>query len=237
MRGKRRGKCTKLNNAGSAIVTVIVVIAFITILATTILYVAGMNYYMKLTDIHVKQSFYEAETAMEEIEAALVKEVSDASTTAYQYVMQNHAGMDESALEATFQQQFFTALQTNWDAKTRAESGLGAADTLLAEHYLKLIEKNVDAKYYTGSNTLTLTSGAAVPGSIVWETTDGNHNNYATIYGVRLQYTSAEGYTSIIQTDYVIIMPDINWTMDSSAVTGDTIDMSECVQYANWVKE
>lgn len=237
MRGKRKGKCMKLNNAGSAIVTVIVVVAFITILATTILYVAGMNYYMKLTDNHTKQSFYEAETAMEEVKAALVKEVSDASTAAYQYVMMNHAGMDESALEATFQHQFFTTLQANWEAKARTESALGPTDPLAAEHYLQLIKKQVETQYYTGNNTLSLVAGATAPGCVVWGTTDGNPNNYATISGVRLQYTSAEGFTSIIQTDYVIIMPDINWKMDNSTPTGDTIDLSECVQYANWVKE
>ena len=44
---KRSNKCIKLNNSGSAIVTVIVLVAFVSILATTILYVSGMNYYMK----------------------------------------------------------------------------------------------------------------------------------------------------------------------------------------------
>ena len=37
----------KLNNAGSAIVTVLVVVTFITILATVLLYISGLNYQMK----------------------------------------------------------------------------------------------------------------------------------------------------------------------------------------------
>lgn len=56
----------KLNNDGAALVTVIVVITFISILATVILYSSGMNFAMKTTDIKTKVSFYDAETAMEQ---------------------------------------------------------------------------------------------------------------------------------------------------------------------------
>ncbi len=41
----------KLNNDGAALVTVIVVITFISILATVILYSSGMNFAMNTTDI------------------------------------------------------------------------------------------------------------------------------------------------------------------------------------------
>ncbi|MDE6518408.1 MAG: hypothetical protein K2L18_11285, partial [Acetatifactor sp.] len=66
---------SKLNNDGSAIVTVLVVVAFITILATIMLYVSGMNFQMKVADYRTKESFYQAETPVEELRAQLVKDV------------------------------------------------------------------------------------------------------------------------------------------------------------------
>jgi hypothetical protein len=65
--------------------------------------------------------------------------------------------------------------------------------------------------------------------------------------GIQLQYTSADGYTTMISTDYVIMLPEINWTLDTAspdpaasptpAATVNEIDLSECVQYADWIKK
>lgn len=62
-----RTKKRKRNNAGSAIVTVLVVVTFITILATVLLYISGMNFQMKVTDYRTKESFYQAEVLAEEL--------------------------------------------------------------------------------------------------------------------------------------------------------------------------
>ena len=59
----------KLNNKGSALVTVVIVIAFITILATLILYLSVMNFQMKANDYRTKESFYGAEIPLEEIKS------------------------------------------------------------------------------------------------------------------------------------------------------------------------
>ena len=104
MQGKKSGE-KKLNNSGSAIVTVIVVVAFISILATTILYVSGMNFYMKMTDLHTKESFYEAETALEEIKAFLMTEAAEAGREAYMDVVINYASTDGYTRYAIYQNQ------------------------------------------------------------------------------------------------------------------------------------
>ncbi len=251
---QKERKFHQVNNAGTALITAIVVVAFVTILATTILYVAGRNYYVKVTDLRTKASFYEAETGLEEIKAALAVEVSKASKVAYQYVMEHHAGMDEAALEATFNEKFFEALLANWDTSVRAKVGLNEADPITDGNYLAYIQSCTEALYNVGGNSIKLIGdGSHSLGRIVWDTTmDATgttvKNNYATLYGVHLEYTSTEGYTTIISTDFVIFPPDINWTFEEEAPDGASpspeppsevkeVDLTQCVQYSNWVKE
>ncbi|MDE6673474.1 MAG: hypothetical protein K2K19_01485, partial [Acetatifactor sp.] len=66
MKGRRTVRQRKRNNAGSAMVTVLVVIVVISILATVMLYLSGSNFQMKVTDFRTKESFYQAETTVEE---------------------------------------------------------------------------------------------------------------------------------------------------------------------------
>ena len=73
----------KKRNSGSSIVIVIIAMAMIGILATTLLWMSYINYKIKVNDIRNKNSFYSAETVMEQILAGLQKESSDAVALAY----------------------------------------------------------------------------------------------------------------------------------------------------------
>ncbi len=231
---KKRSKCIKLNNSGSAIVTVIVLVAFVSILATTILYVSGMNYYMKMTDLRTKESFYRAETALEEIKAALVSEVAVASEEAYLDVQINYAATDGFTRYSLFQDKFFEILDKNWEDKRVPPSG---GDPL---PYLEIIKPIVDDIYKPG---LELDASIVNAGSMELHEAEG----YALLRGVVLTYTE-NGYTTMITTDYVITVPEVNWGVDesktswaagddSSSLERDSIDMAEYVKYYNWAKK
>ena len=79
----------KRRNRGSSIVIVIIAMAMIGILATTLLWMSYMNYKIKVNDIRNKNSFYSAEMVMEQIVAGLQKEASDSVAVAYQEVLSN----------------------------------------------------------------------------------------------------------------------------------------------------
>ncbi|MGN0431664.1 MAG: hypothetical protein ACI4EQ_04835 [Lachnospiraceae bacterium] len=234
-RAKRKNLC-KLNNKGSAIVTVIVVVAFITILATTILYVSGMNYYMKMTDLRTKESFYEAETALEEIKAALAVEVAKASDAAYEEIMINYAATDGYTRYSLYESKFYQILKDNWEQKRLDLSVDGNPVP-----YLEVLQSYVETPYKAG---LTLDASNPTAGSIdLSYTADG----YAIVKGVQLTY-SKDGYTTMITTDYVITVPELNWGIDSAkadwtvgdgaeALDRNKVDMAEYVSYCNWVKK
>lgn len=228
-------KCNKqkLNDRGSAIVMVIVVVAFVSILATTLLYVAGTNYYRKATDLKTKESFYEAETALEEIRADLTVEVSEAAKEAYTTVLINYAAADRDTRYYLFQNEFFDVLRANWEKKTN-----NPYDPANPYTYEQVVKALVSGPY---RDSISLNS-SVIGNPLEVHAEDG----YAILRGVELQYTDAQGYTTMISTDYLITIPSINWSVDQG-ITGagtpeadlnrSTVDMADFVTYYNYIKK
>ena len=109
------------DNRGAAIVTVIVVSAFITIIATTMLYIAGRNYISKQTDYQNKISFYQAEEVLDKLKAYLVEDVSDAFEYAYADTMANyvdHKGTPN--VESYYARSYTEKLKKIWDGREAA---------------------------------------------------------------------------------------------------------------------
>ena len=244
---QKEKKCRqKLNNAGSAIVTVIVVVAFISILATTILYVSGMNFYMKMTDLHTKESFYEAETALEEIKAFLMEQAAEAGREAYMEVMIHYASTDGYTRYSLYQNRFLALLNEKWEA---ARTPVGGTERT----YLETIASLVSAYPVTIDDSIpaegkfSLDMSIPNAGSMELHSEDG----YALLRGIEFAYTK-DGYTTIISTDFIISVPELNWGVDAyrsawgtgedgtpddaSALERETVDMTEYVQYYNWTK-
>ena len=71
---KKRG----LGDRGSAMVMVIVIIAFVAILASVLMFLSFSGYQMRAADRRTKDNFYTAETVLDEINVGLQGEISDA---------------------------------------------------------------------------------------------------------------------------------------------------------------
>lgn len=226
---KNRNRKGRLNDRGAALVTVIVVVAFISILATTFLYLSGMNFFMKKTDQKTKESFYEAETALEEVRAELMNLSSQAAKKAYESILVQYASMDSYTRYSAYQNSFFQELKKSWDAKRDVE--------IPQLSYEDMIKRITAPAYQT---FVGLDPEVADAGEV-----DLSHasEGYALIKGICLTYTNSDGYTTIIKTDYMVRVPEINWSVGESAPgatpsPGDgSVDLSECVQYYNWVKQ
>mgnify|MGYP006957493094 FL=1 len=241
MRGSMQGKKNvrkKMNNSGSAIVTVIVVVAFISILATTILYVSGTNFYMKMTDLHTKESFYQAETALEEIKAFLMEQAAEAGREAYMDVMIRYASTDGYTRYALYQNRFFALLNDKWEEE---RTPVGGTERTYLETLASLISSYPVAPIDpSAASALSLDMSIPNAGSMELHAEDG----YALLRGLIFTYTK-DGYTTMISTDFIISVPEMNWGVDSYQSTWDvsanlerdTVDMTDCVQYYNWTKQ
>lgn len=228
----------KLNNRGSAMVTVIVVVVFVSILATTLLYISLLNYQMKVVDYNTKVTFYEAEVPMEEIRAQLVIDASDAFVEAYRKTISEFATLDSVRREEKFRSAFYNELRSIWDERDGNKNG-----TIETVNAIRIII-NDPVPVDPGNSpifTVNVTGGfrtvpddpTVLPNSVRLE-------------GVEIQYTDRNNnYTSIIETDFNIQIPDLNWGVDSYADTwvtgasnsGDEMDFQQMVTYVNWTKK
>lgn len=229
---KTKKQKIKLNNSGVALVTVVVVIAFISVMATVILYASGMNYFMKATDMNIKESFYDGETALEEIKAALIADAGEAYKAAYRNTMVNFADLATgTAREESYKKQFVKAFKEKWEDRITA---MGTSATNL--DYLKTL---VEGKY-AGGLSLSVADNLVLD---VSHEADG----YVVIKGVKLSYV-VDNYNTEIETDFMIKAPEFDWQVESSAIVWepgdgaealnrDKVDVVKSVNYYNWTKK
>ena len=86
-------KQLKDNNKGSALIVCIIILLFVSILATVILYMSGVNYRMKKNDYQTKKSFYYGEHILESMQGNLVIPVSEAMNNAFMTTNTNYASL------------------------------------------------------------------------------------------------------------------------------------------------
>lgn len=224
--GKRKHE---QNNAGSAIVTVLVVVTFVTILATVMLYISGMNFQMKATDYRTKESFYQAEIPVEELRSQLVKDMQIAFAKAYTAAMSEYAGLGNAGTrEASYRQHFCDELDKIWEKRC----GLIADSTNIdwGAGIRKVVQPATDGGYW--SVKVAEASG--------WDTSRAVSNGQVILRGVTFTYDSPTHYESVISTDYCITIPPINWAdvyEPAPTSSPSSMDFSEYVNYMNWTKQ
>ncbi len=251
---RRTVKQRKRNNAGSAMVTVLVVIIFMTILATVMLYLSGMNFQMKATDFRTKESFYQAEELMEELRAQLVKDVEIAFAKAYTATVSEYSGMGDGVTrEISFRQHFCDEMNTIWEKR----SGVIIPDPAVPTNRFFDWETGIRNVVGVGSVDASAFWDIDVTDSFGFD--DTSEPGLIILRGVTIFYDSPEYYTSIITTDFCITIPKVNWSgaFDSavpaatpapgvtpapgatSAPAGYYFDgnFSKCVNYMNWTKQ
>lgn len=223
----RAGK-RKQNNAGSAIVTVLVVVTFITILATVMLYISGLNFQMKVTDYRTKESFYEAEIPVEELRAQLAKDMQIAFAKAYTAAMSEYSGLgDEGTREANYRQRFCDELDKIW--KERCGLIADSSNIDWKTGIIKVVNPAGNGGYWD----------VKVDESPGWDTSRAVSDGQVILRGVTFTYDSSTHYSSVISTDYCITIPQINWSgaYAAEASVDESLDFGECVNYMNWTKQ
>ncbi len=210
------GKLHK-DNKGSAIVMVIIALAFIGVLGITIMWMSLSNYRMKVTDQRNKQGFYTAETVFEQIKVGLQKDVSEAANTAYSIVMQKYDNKSDSdwsevKRENEFKREFKRCL-----IKLVSEDNSGTSSKFKVSHLEQYIDSSIgistdpgdkgDPIRFLGVDTGTLRGDiegtASVPGS--------DETSYIVLKGIMLEYTDDDGFYSEINTDIMIEAPSTSF--------------------------
>ena len=214
-----------MNNSGSALISVLVITTFITILATTMLYVAAMNFQQKQTDYQNKQSFYKAEKALDELKSILVKDVQTAYVEAYTKTTRNFLGMDTAQRNSFFQDEFMNTLKTTWDGRVSSSGDLlGAVQSVMTGEYAA----EADSFYKVLDYGVYETTGA------------GNTLQKFALKGVQVKYTEGN-YTTFLYTDICLEPPAVDWSAESFSTTTELVErekiaFTDYVSYVNWRK-
>ncbi len=222
MKGWRDGfiRFLKKENSGSSIVIVIVALAFVGILGATIMWMSLNNYLMKATDRRTKESFYSAETVLEQIVAGLQKDASDATEHSYSYVMQNYANWNEQKRDSKFTAEYLTQLQKI--LSSGAGGGVSQYDLARLQRYVDSgIGLSIDAAAPGDPKRLLRTANLNADGSIDYSQPTGElvrpaDEDYLLLKGLHLEFVDERGFLSVIDTDIMISAPPVEFTQSST---------------------
>lgn len=235
---KQRRKKQKLNDRGAALVSVLVITTFITILATTMLYVATVNYRQKLTDYQNKDSFYSAEKTLDELKSAMVKDVQEAYYESYKKTSSRFLFLENAnERQKDFQDAFAEKLEEIWKDRvppyTDDGSGKNKNDALVAA-----VKSIMTGEYANEAQYIYRVGDYGA-----YEIKDGDKTTKKFVLrGVQVFYTSGN-YTTFIYTDICVEPPDMEyWSVDASVGGGeaetaqqrDIIAFTDCISYTNW---
>jgi hypothetical protein len=219
----------KNDNRGSGIVTVVVVTMFITIIATTMIYIAARNYQTKQVDYQNKVSFYQAEEALDTLKSLLAQDVSDAFMYAYADTMSNYAEYG-SDINKYYADSYTKKMMKYWSDRVGSGSNLDAVKTYMRERLIDNSPVPLSDDEKTEINNMigciTAVGEFKVPPS----------NDKFVITGIEASYTSKNGYSTYIKVDMGLELPDIN-LVTTSAPTEDTVKLTDCVKYMNWQRD
>ena len=243
MNRKLKKLVNKSNNRGASLVLVIVVVTFISILATMLLYIAGNNYLMKITELNTKKNFYATETALEEAKEGLCLICAEAAEDAYVDTMVRYSVSSSYSRYETFEQIYLQKLEEAWDEEAAAVSASGIPGT---EDYLTVLKSYVEDKYKSCISFSTETDEHGDPLYDGTLDTSMMASGYIYLRGIVVEYTEND-FTTQITTDIVFTIPEMNWSVNESYKTENSeatetknnrnnYDISEYVNYYNWQK-
>lgn len=196
------------DNKGSAIVMVVIALAFISILGVTIMWMSMSNYRMKATDQNNKQGFYTAETVLEQIRMGLQSDASVAANSAYSVIMQNYSDWSEAKRESEFKTEFKKSLV----ARLQDPSNIGFYSI---DHLAQYIDTAINI---STNASLKGTPTRFIKGSLgtIGEIQNVSSEGWIILKGITLEYTDDEGFYSEITTDIMISAPDTAFVDTSS---------------------
>lgn len=191
----------RLNDKGSALVTVIVACAVIGLLAVVSLWASLINYQMKITDTKVKSNFYSAESVLDQICVGLQSNVSDAYNKAYTTTMQKYSALSEDERNNMFIREYVENICLALKSTTVGDRNYNMA---LLKSYVD--SSLLDNTTYPYAEITSLTASD--------DSGDGLMSTYDTgvvLKGIKVVFVDDEGFSSVIETDISLNIPEMKF--------------------------
>lgn len=199
----------KRDDRGSAIVIVIIAMAMIGIMATTMLWMAYMNYMIKVSDIRNKNSFYSAEEVVEQVMSGLRAESAEAVGIAYREVLANWDNLESEANRSNI----FTTTYLDTLYEKLVDPDTTQHDPLdpTVRYYDKAKLKGyIDAAIFTAAvDEAAWDNGAKVGDPLGKPRIEIVNNNSIILKNIYVSCTESDGRLSIVQTDICLDVPKL----------------------------
>ncbi|WP_027218164.1 hypothetical protein [Butyrivibrio fibrisolvens] len=177
----------KDDDRGMSMVMAIVVLSFVGLLLSIIMYMSLYNFEMKSQQFKIQENYYSAEVAMNEIAAGLQKEASICFSDAYISIMQNYS-------ESLTDKEKEESSKLVWQKyKTSLKERLSTTDFTEFVTRRKDLEPEPPYVQVTSPSEIT------------------EFEDFIRISGVKVTYTDETGDVSIIETDINIKCPDLGF--------------------------
>lgn len=207
------------DNKGNAMAMVIVIIAFIAILVSVLMFVSFAGYQMRTVDRRGKDNFYTAETVLDEINVGLQGEISAALSKAYGEVMSNFAlYRSANARNKALHEIYYNDLKERLRKSSAEQSNYSVAklQSYLSADSLGDGDGTRDGFLINGA-----TYGAIVESNLEYATESEKYkmdvnNSRLLLKDLKVSYVDENGYISIISTDIRITLPSINFSQASA---------------------
>ena len=173
----------KLNNKGVALVTVLITMTFATILATSLIYMAYMNYVMKSMRFSSTDNFYTAEFALDDLTMAMQQLAAEKSSAA-------------AAVAALLDYSEGVGAHTNGNGKQQYDNECVRAMIQVAGREAG-VSVSVNTVYEQNANG-TISDNVVSTG------------NSVELKGLEITSVTDSGYKSTIVTDLKIVFPSSN---------------------------
>ena len=206
-------------NKGSAMVVVIIAMAFIGILASVLMYMSLLNYQMKANNLKAKDNFYSAETVLDEIRMGMEGQISTSVSGAYTKVLESFESTSEEQKNSKMRYYFLSSMQEYYKADDTTVYDLTklynyiSADTALAQNTVLEAVRGTDTYrvYQDASGNLIQEkegdpTWSGIPKGDLKLYTDG-----LSFCNLKVTYTDDAGYVSVIQTDLRVKLPDMEF--------------------------
>ncbi len=188
------------HNEGASLLMVIIMISFVGVLVSVAVYSSYYNFFMKYSDRSAKDNFYTVETALDEINVGLQREISASMSEAYVEVSKR-SDLDVTQKEDEFKKKLY---ENVLDRVRRHSAGTDPITPFYEVNRLTLYLDKTRMQGNVGALVLTTDSDAVLE----YNTAECSR---LVLKKVSLQYTDPRGYVSMLDTDISITMPEISF--------------------------
>lgn len=207
-------KKKRYHNEGASLLMVIIMISFVGVLVSVAVYSSYYNFFMKYSDRSAKDNFYTVETALNEINIGLQREISIAMSEAYTDInKQSHLSVTEK--EDKFKDELYDKILKQIGERDPVHSAY------TGKYKVNKLTLYLDKTRLQGGIGATVLTDAA---RAILEF-DRSRNDKIVLKNVSLQYVDPRGYVSMLDTDISIMMPDVSFVSNKEVPSIETYSL------------